>query len=196
MSHAEQNRPRIESTDSRRRARMRRYLLAAVVLTFLVLACAAPLARLGRGAPHDPEDPKGIPGSLRGDLGALRNGMDEIHRELEKDLDEELEKTLEEQIATLKVQLEEVDRELEGTPDAVTRELLEEQKRDLEDLKRDLELELEKRLYKDLEEVRRELDDQDFAHRAYLSEVWHELREWKEELEDLLEDFEKGRKKR
>lgn len=195
MPYAEQNRPRTESVDSHRQARMRRYLLVAVALTFLVLAGATPLVRLGRDTPDDLGDQEGILDSARGDLSALSHGMDEIHRELEKDLEEELEKTLEDQIASVKEQLKEVSRELEGSPEDVTRELLEEQKRDLEDLKRELELELEKRLYKDLEDIRRELDDQDFAHRAYLSDMWHELGEWKKELEELLKEIDKGRKK-
>lgn len=197
MTLEDHTRSPTERASPRNRPKMVRYVSAAALLTFLVLASASPLVRLRRGASGDPGDWDGTDHGgadaegLRGDLDAVNRDMKEIHRELEKNLEEEFVKTLEKQVKILEKSLEEVERELGQSTDEWTRKELEEYKKELEDEKQQLELELEKRLYQDLEEVRRELDDQDFAHRADLSEMWHELREWSQDLETQLQELAK-----
>lgn len=197
MPLEDHSRSPVERPSPHGRPKMLRYLSAAALLTFLVLASASPLARLRREGRWDPGiDPDGVDSeAIRGDLSALKRDMEEIHRELEKNLEEEFVKTLEEQVKILKQSLGEVERELTQCPDEATRKELEEYKKELEEQKEELELELEKRLYQDLEEVRRELDDQDFAHRADLSEAWHELREWSQDLEKELRELAERRGK-
>lgn len=181
-----------DGAHSSRFDKMSRLLFLTGLLTFLVLACANPLARLRRGGPRGPgpwvkppadENSAEALEALNQAITALNFTLVRIHQafadEVEENKPEEL---LEKQISSVKAAIKEAEDALVGTIDEQTRRDLEKYKRDLEGLLKELELQLEQKI-RDLEEDRRKLADKNKERHAHLSEEWHELRAMSKELE-------------